>query len=152
MLTIFVVDHERQITGLPEITPDNYRHLTPGSYFITIRRFPKDGFYDLNVFYNILLKASKIVYVPPEDGNWTDTDERGYVSSKEVLENMLPNLKLVYRRDVQNIDHLTDNYFSEWTKLVDQRQSENRQLWVAGCALSHGAGVTAEQRYGDIVK
>lgn len=35
--------------------------------------------------------------------------------------------------------------------LVDQRQTDTKQIWVAGCSISHGVGVGPCQRYGHLL-
>ena len=152
MLTIFVVDNERQLSDIPEITPDNYHYIKSGKYFIVLRHFPLDGFYDIATFYKILVNADKIIYLPPADDVWTDTSEFGHMPSKKVLENILPRIKLVHSRNVENIEHLISQQLDNWLSLVDYRCDSRPQLWMAGCAITHGAGVADFERYGDIIK
>jgi hypothetical protein len=152
MLTIFVVDHERQLTNIPEITPDNYHYLKSGKYFIVLRHFLLDGFYDVATFYNILLKANKIIYLPPADNAWTDTDEIGNIPSKKLLEDILPSIKLAHGRDVANIDHLIDQHMTNLLSLVDYRRNSSPQLWMAGCTITHSSRESDFERYGDIIK
>jgi hypothetical protein len=35
--------------------------------------------------------------------------------------------------------------------LVDQRKTQQKQLWIAGCSVSHGIGVTEQTRYGQLL-
>jgi hypothetical protein len=50
---------------------------------------------------------------------------------------------------VENIDlcYLTDHI----AKVVDQRKTNESQLWIAGCSVSHGQGVDPDQRYGQLL-
>lgn len=95
----------------------------------------------LDNFISTLGKANKIVYCPPE--KWSD-DCNGhsyqqtfteyycgfYINKKEVVGLPVPPLK------------------AEMLKLVDERRSDNNQLWACGCSYTVGYGVDENERYG----
>lgn len=43
------------------------------------------------------------------------------------------------------------NFIGRVLSLADLRKTDNPQIWIAGCSISHGIGVTNEQRFGQLV-
>jgi hypothetical protein len=104
---------------------------------------------DLEVFYQIAMAATKIVYAPP--ATWSDNldvDPTSAVSSlKGLTEHML--LLISNYRPVKNLELC---YFEPTANpVLDTRKSDNTQIWFAGCSITAGEGVELTQRYGHLV-
>lgn len=54
-------------------------------------------------------------------------------------------------KPIKNFNDKNVNDVFGLLKLTTGRVSNTRQLWVAGCSISHGTGVTKEQRFGQLV-
>jgi hypothetical protein len=137
--TAFLIDHS------------NYKEFLTTEYssdivvFTALGDLPKD----LEIFYNILLKADEIVYFPPNhwSGNQVLTNVDPTMSIQGLTENIL--LIISNHRPVENIEvcYLKNHL----AKLVDLRKTDKSQLWIAGCSISHGTGVDPGQRYGQLI-
>ena len=102
---------------------------------------------DLNIVWDILLKADTIFYCPPEiwsDGNTVDIINPG--ESAEGLSQILLCL-LPDNIQVNNLSHI----MKDPNPLVDIRKIESNQMWIAGCSISHGVGVSHHERYGQLL-
>jgi hypothetical protein len=54
--------------------------------------------------------------------------------------------------DCRPVENIEICYLKEHlAKLVDLRKTNESQLWIAGCSISHGVGVDANQRYGQLI-
>lgn len=93
-----------------------------------------------NVVYALLDLADNIYYCPPK--MWT------YSKMKDLTELILQEFSLA-KNNVYNLNLSTHTEL--YTKLVDGRKTPNQQLWISGCSISHGVGVTQEQRYGQLI-
>jgi hypothetical protein len=94
-----------------------------------------------NVIYDLLDLADNIYYCPPVA--WS------YAEMQDLTEKILREFKQ-QKNNVYNLDVST--YSAElFTKLVDDRKTANQQLWISGCSISHGVGVTQETRYGQLI-
>lgn len=120
------------------VTEKDIDNLLDGTYYTSIGDLGS-----LNNLGKLLQKADKIIYAPPPDNRWS-----GGESMKKWTEDYLKNF--TFRCCVENYEILDpDN--SAMTKLVDQRKTEDRQIWIAGCSISHGTGVEDKNRYGVIL-
>jgi len=97
---------------------------------------------------DICLHADCVVYCPPvswldqkqlEEFNPTVCDH-GYTEYLLMLLSWHVNVVGLNVPNIQNPN-----------ELVDSRKSTNKQLWIAGCSISHGMGVEESQRYGALV-
>jgi hypothetical protein len=135
----FLIDHSNYKSFLTsDITSDITVYTSLGD-------LPKD----LEIFYNIAILSTEIVYTPPEiwsDGmSITTTDPTACVQG--LTETML--LLISSYRPVKNLELC---YFNPTVNpLADLRKTENTQLWVAGCSITYGIGVDNSQRYGQLV-
>lgn len=92
---------------------------------------------ELAKFQNLCLQAHEIFYCPPD--SWSSLDMRKWTEytlnycSQTVLVHNLPN---------------THNQFLS----NSQRQSQNPQLWIAGCSISLGVAVESFQTYGYLLE
>lgn len=121
------------------ITVDNFSPLDQGVYYTSIG--------DLGSLTNlsaVLWQANKIVYCPP--AKWSD-EVNGRSEMKAWTEDYLNVFK--FRCQVENYSN--QPRFQNITTLIDQRKTPSPQLWIAGCSISHGVGVSAETRYGHIL-
>lgn len=102
---------------------------------------------DLNTVYSILLRADSVIYCPP--ATWSKNQQVDVANPgqtiqglTEVLLSMLPD-----HVKVQNFwPSLTDAI-----PLVDHRKCAGPQLWNVGCSISHGVGVSEQEKYGQLL-
>lgn len=99
------------------------------------------------VFYQVLNKADKIVYCPPQV--WSDhTVEFSITSLKQITEYFL-YLVQKEKRNVQGLD-LSEYTTSTYLNLLDTRKSRSgTQFWIAGCSITSGVGVDPTQKFSE---
>ena len=115
------------------VTPENYTNLTDGVYYISLGDFPS-----MSMFADALGKANTLIYSPLADEKlkkWTEFYLLYYRNRKEVLE----------------VESLVDSKLDSMLELADHRKTDNAQLWVAGCSVTHGDGVELHERYGALL-
>lgn len=120
------------------VTKDNYQILKPGVYYTSL-----GDINDLKIFGMLLQQADKIIYKPPTSGVWSSGDD-----IRRWTEDYLNIFR--FRCAVENYTFPVQNN-SSMLELSDTRQVNSKQLWIAGCSISHGEGVLANQRYGTIL-
>ena len=119
------------------ITGSNYLNLNPGTYYTSIGDLD-----NLTQFGDILRQADSIIYAPPPDG-WVHN------TTKEWTEDYLTVFA-----DKKNIQGFQVNIPADRATMlnqVDTRKTDDPQLWIAGCSMSHGVGVENHQRYGQLL-
>ena len=93
------------------------------------------------VIYQLLDLADKIFYGLSD----FQIDEKSQIFIKFMFLSMQQQKNNVYNLDLSK--YSSDVY----TGLEDNRKSENHQLWISGCSMSHGVGVDINQRYGQLI-
>lgn len=150
MITLYIGDVGEYLSRLCHavdpnaklITDKNFADLASGTYYTSLADLST-----LRNFSAVLRQANKIVYAPPDKWSdqhkktskmqhWTE-DYLNVFRLKCKVENFRPP-KVRIDKDV--VLHL-----------VDQRKTQKKQLWVAGCSISHGIGVTEQTRYGQLL-
>lgn len=120
---------------------------TPSVVYTALGDLPNDS----QTIYKILDAADHIVYCAPQ--TWSDNKT---VDPYNITDSIQGNtewfLFLINNRknNVSNFD-LSHVYCTEALQLKDTRKTHNRQLWLAGCSITHGIGVQSDQRYGEIL-
>lgn len=113
-------------------------NLQPGTYYTSIGDL--GGLVNLG---KVLQQADKIIYAPPPTQNWS-----GGQSMKDWTEDYLKIFS--FRCLVENYNH--PMYFNQSiTFLADNRKTDQNQIWIAGCSISHGVGVNQSDCYGAIL-
>jgi hypothetical protein len=102
---------------------------------------------DLTIVWSILLKATTIFYCPPE--TWSDGKTIDIVDPTASIEGLTQILLSLLPNNIQ-INNLNNNIQNP-NPLVAGRKTESSQMWVAGCSISHGTGVAASERYGQLL-
>ena len=146
MITIFVGDVHQYLADRARlhdsaaslITEKNYKKISAGTWYCSIGDFG-----DFKKFVHVLRQADEIIYAPPNE--WQD------VNAQINTEKYLLDLKILEFKNVKNIDNLKWPKLKTFLALADDRKTEDPQLWIAGCSISHGMGVTADQRYGQLI-
>jgi len=123
------------------ITQENFTNLSHGNYYTSIGEFT-----DLRTLGVVLQQANKIVYAPPVV--WSD-NRHGKSSMKDWTEDYLQIFS--FRCQVDNYIPVKTHNQESILKLVDVRKTNEQQLWIAGCSVSHGIGVTKDTRYGKLL-
>ena len=128
------------------ITEENYKDLSSGTYYTCLGDSGSPG----NLA-EILRKADEIIYAPPPNSKWSD-EKKGISQMKLLTENFLKIFS--FRTSVKNLfieeSDKKSNIFNE-LKLTSSRKTAEKQLWIAGCSVSHGVGVNSDQRYGQLL-
>jgi hypothetical protein len=100
-------------------------------------------------FLKILQQADKIYYFPPD--HWSDGKILDFLNPTESTQGLTEQLLLMYSDKVVDT-RKQQLYFSyDINPVVDDRKTQKLQMWVAGCSISHGVGVTQSERYGEIL-
>lgn len=104
---------------------------------------------NLEIFWNVAMTASQIVYMPPE--SWSDGNKLDLLDPTACLQGMTEYLLLLLS-ELRPIKHIEKCELSaNVNPVVDRRKSDRAQLWIAGCSVSEGVGVEPGQRYGQLV-
>lgn len=106
----------------------------------------------LDNLYYILNASHSIFYIEPE--HWSDEESSNIRSMKFWTEKFLDlfshdNTKHIHGYTCKT--YVTPAINHNFLSLSDIRKVDSKQLWIAGCSVSHGIGVTAEQRYGQLI-
>jgi len=120
------------------ITQENFTNLPHGIYYTSIGDLT-----DLRTLGGVLQQANKIVYAPPVV--WSDNRH-----SKSVMKEWTEDYLHIFSFRCQVDNYIPVNTDNQKTilKLVNTRKTQEQQLWIAGCSISHGIGVTEDTRYG----
>jgi hypothetical protein len=135
----FLIDHH------------NYREFLSNSHnsdivaYTSLGDLPKD----LKVFFDILTRASEIVYLPPDQ--WSDHATLDHLDPEKSIQGLTENilLQISDQVPVKNIELCC--LIHDPDPLVASRVTNRPQLWSAGCSFTHGSGITANQRYGQLL-
>ena len=154
-VTIFVGDVDESLA-------EEAKKLDPGAFLIDDNNYrdflstiPADGnivaytsIGDLNEvsddncleIINVLKSADRLIYIEP--AVW---------SSDSTKQHTMCILQLMHveGNTAENFIPISDNF--RYLQLVDSRVTKDQQLWFAGCSITHGVGVTKQDRYGEIV-
>ena len=132
---------------------ENYKEFLATNYTNNITTYT--SFSDLPkitlnqaVFFEVLKKADNIFYCPPE--KWSDySDEFAWENNQLITEYFLYHINLI-KKNVQGLD-LTSYQNSNYLQLFEFRKTVDKQIWVAGCSISHGVGVLEDEKFGALI-
>jgi len=97
----------------------------------------------------VLCRADQVIYVPP--AQWSDRNSIDTADPTACVQGLTENLLLLVSDlvEVKNIEqcYLTNNPI----ELADSRRTDQPQMWSVGCSFTHGDGVAADQRYGQLL-
>jgi hypothetical protein len=101
---------------------------------------------NIDIFFQLCILANKIYYRPPIC--WSDSSSDS--KSKQLTEQILAGLSQSV--PVDGIDKIIDQkkYFNK-DFLQDHRKVSESQLWVAGCSITNGTGVSKNQTFKEII-
>jgi hypothetical protein len=125
------------------ITQENCKNISDGFYYTSLGDFD-----NLQDFIATLDQAQHLIYCPPPI--WSD-ENKSLSSMKFWTEYYL--LYFLNRKQVSNRNALPLMLEEKQIMLsvADTRKTNTKQLWIAGCSVSHGAGVDQDQRYGQLL-
>ena len=159
-ITLFVGDNDDTISAKAKIYDKdaflihsaNYQQFLNTQYtknitvYSSLADLPKVD--KRSIMHEILLKADKIFYNPPNV--WSDSSEQFvWNTQKKYLEFLLYDVHVKYN-NVYGLD-LTNYQNTFYLNLVDQRPSMNKCLWIAGCSIAQGVGVGQSEKFGAII-
>lgn len=122
------------------LTQHNFKDLSPGTYYVSIGDLS-----NLADFGKICDQAHEIVYCPPKV--WSDGNNS---SMKKWTEDYLSIFACDPDKKIHGFNINCDDLVS-MTHLADKRKSQEKQIWIAGCSISHGDGVGPQKRYGQLL-
>jgi len=101
-----------------------------------------------NLLIEVCRCAGRVVYAPPD--HWSDQKTVNELAVYNSIQG-LTEYALAIVKQYQPVDNFNLTYSQSARPLVDQRKCKKPQLWIAGCSISHGVGITPDQRYGQLV-
>lgn len=118
------------------ITNVNYSNLQPGTYYVSIGDLESD-----NQLVSVLLQADNVIYALPLD--WSSDNTK--IHTEKVFSRAAGNVP------IRNFAGPANSNLCTLLELNQPRQSNNQQLWVAGCSVTAGDGVELNERYGQLL-
>lgn len=97
-----------------------------------------------------LLKISDKIYYSPPIGVWSDHNGGFSWTSQKILTEFYLSQCQMIGKNVIGLN--LENYKkSNYLDLKEKRINDSPSLWVSGCSISHGVGVTQDERYGTLI-
>lgn len=156
-LTIFVGDIDESLADSAksydssawQLDLSNYKDFLTSTLTknITVYTSLADLPKNLEIFYNILNSADKIVYCPP--AYWSDNKTVDFADPGASIQGLTETFLLLLSNSIQ-VDNLNPDILTP-VALADDRKTDQSQLWIAGCSISHGIGVQLQERYGQLL-
>ena len=148
--TAFLIDHSnfKEFLDSPKDNSTVYTSLGDLPKILTgTKKVPNYN----NAVYSLLDLADNIYYCSPDI--WTDNKTIDLTNVTNSLQGLTEYILYEFKQQKNNVYNLDlSNYSSQvYTELVDVRKTNNQQLWISGCSISHGVGVDTNQRYGQLV-
>lgn len=114
-------------------------------YHTSLADLPRDQ----TIIWKVLDHADTIIFCPPDD-KWSDNKHLDRYDVTSTIQGYTEFLLYVINQNKQNVKNLNlDHYISdEYISLKDHRQTQDNQLWICGCSVSHGYGVSESERFG----
>lgn len=132
---------------------NNYKKFLKNNYveditvYTSFSDLPKITSTD-SAFFEVLKKADNIFYCPPT--KWSDhSDNFEWNNNQTITEYFLYHINLL-KSNVKGLD-ISHYQNTEYLKLVDSRKTNDSQIWVAGCSIPHGIGVSDNEKFGALV-
>lgn len=160
-ITLFVGDNDYSVAEQAQkkdplaflIEFENYKKFLTTNYtnditvYTSFSDLPKISSTDA-VFFEVLKKADNIFYCPPT--KWSDHSvDFSWNDNQVITEYFLYQTHLI-KNNVQGLD-LTRYQNSTYLNLVEPRRAEEKQLWIAGCSIAHGVGVSSNEKFGTLI-
>jgi hypothetical protein len=155
-LTVFVGDNNIELSNVAKLSNKsaylidftNYNNRISGTCYTSIADLP-----GLTEFATILRQATTIIYVAPE--KWSDNKNNSKYSLQYWTEYYLNIFLLDKTKEIilpLEMMLLQPTDLSLMTRLNDNKKDNISQtVWVAGCSITAGVGVTENQRYGNLI-
>jgi hypothetical protein len=151
MLTVFIGNNDQELADAALshdqsaylIDQTNLKNNHTGTVYVSLADL--SGISQLN---ELLRTANIIFYVP--SNKWVDQNKKH--SQKYWTERSIKIFSLDKTKTIVNFpseDTLINKNLM--LDLADVRKTSNKQLWVAGCSITHGVGVDANQTYASIL-
>lgn len=121
----------------------NYQNLKTGTYYTSLGDFEK-----ITDFLNTLNQSDIIKYCPPDDWQQSFSFEKNSMQywTEECLLNFLCDPEKTVEGFVP-----TNATKNQMLKLRDIRKTHKQQLWIVGCSISDGNGVSELEKYGTLI-
>jgi hypothetical protein len=127
----------------------NTTHNKDVTVYTSLGDLPKDT----SVIYQLLDLADNIYYCPPT--LWSDNKKIDFKNISASVQGSTEFILYEFKQQKNNVHNLDLSAYSVqfdlYTALTDSRKTNDPQLWIAGCSISHGVGVDSIQRYGQLL-
>ena len=145
--TVFVGDTGEYLSELAKkydssaslITSENYDINEGGVYYFSLGDLD-----NLEQFSSVLRKSDVIYYSPPPSDNWSNKN------MKKWMEDYLSIFSADIDKKIYNFNDKKMQESSQMLHLYDHRKTDSPQIWISGCSISHGVGVSPNQKYGSL--
>lgn len=104
---------------------------------------------DVTIIIKLLNLANEIVYCPPKI--WSDRKIVDSLYPTDCIQGQTEHLLFGLSPSVKIVNLNLRSNLIDPIGLVDKRITDQPQLWVVGCSVSHGYGVSECERYGNLV-
>lgn len=101
------------------------------------------------ILMDLLYSATNVVYCPPE--KWSDGATVDILDPTSSIQGQTEDVLLRLPANVKVSNFSKEHLVHDPRPLVDHRQSDRPQIWIAGCSISHGVGVDSSERYGQLL-
>lgn len=137
--TAFLVDSNNYQEFLNKTFNDNI------TVYTSLGDLPKN----LEVFYNILMRADQIIYCPPP--TWSDSKKLNLLYPTLSVQGLTENILLLIA-DLIPVTNIELAYLKKNpVQLVDVRKSNTKQLWCVGPSIVEGNSIDINLRFGTLL-
>lgn len=155
MIVCFVGDVDRYLADIAKQYSASATLFTHSSQLINNQTFYTSlADCDSTRFFQLLEASDEIHYCPPT--RWSDSDIKSIATMKFWTEKFLDFfLNSRQKKIIGYVPTPSQIDFYDSSKYLDlkaSRKSLTPQIWIVGCSISHGIGVSDSQRFGDILQ
>lgn len=145
-LSVLAKNHDSSAWLLDKNNYTSFVGGTNNTVYTSLGDLPKN----LMIVLDILKYADIIFYCPPDQ--WAGNKNLDITDPTKNIQGLTETLLLFVCGSVTV--HGADNVLllkTDPIPLVDNRKTDDPQLWISGCSISHGIGVDNKQRYGELL-
>lgn len=134
-----------KLAYLIDFTNCNIQHS--GTCYTSLADLP-----GLPEFAKLFKDADKIIYIQPTQWSDSENTKKNQISAQYWTEYFLNVFLMDRTKTIVNCPNFNNGVdYQSMIELVDFRKSVDKQLWIAGCSITYGTGVSTDQRYASII-
>lgn len=104
---------------------------------------------DLHSVWKLLTLADSVVYCPTD--SWNDSRKLDVFDPTSSVQGLTEHLLMLLHDQSKIKNFNRNNIVPDPDPVVGHRCSNDKQVWLVGCSITHGIGVNSDQRYGELV-